>query len=203
MTKTDTKNTPKKPVILLTREGMESAITDYFALQLKRKRAVLKMEEEKLAVEKKHETELNDLAADIELRFASIQNYCELHRDELMPTEKKSFETVNAEVKFAFTPHAVETVGKESEKTKAKRLQGLVFPLEGDKQLDCGEKYVRIPEPVLNKAALLQDRSLLTPAQLRIMGITFSQTETFSVTPKSELVDATSATVGAEEAKAA
>lgn len=201
MAKNDTKKETLKPVILLTREGMEGAITDYFKLQLARKRVVLKMEEAKLDVEKRFEEELNQLANDIELRFASIQNFCELHRDELMPSEKKSFETVNALVEFRFTPHAVETVGKESEKTKAKRLRGLVFKLEGGAELDC-EKYVRIPDPTLNKATLLADRTTLKPEHLRVMGITFAQTETFSVTPKSELVEATTATVG-EEARAA
>lgn len=202
MAKTESKNEPKKPVILLTREGMEGTITDYFKLQLARKRVVLKMEEAKLDVEKRFEEELNQLAGDIELKFASIQNFCELHRAELLPADKKSFETVNAEVEFRLTPHSVQTVGKESEKTKAKRLRGLVFKSESGEDLDC-DKYVRIPEPTLNKDALLTDRTKLEPEHLRVMGITFSQTENFTVTPKSELVDATTATVGAEEAKAA
>lgn len=195
------KKESNKPTILLTREGMESAITDYFKLQLMRKAAVLAMEAEKLAVESKHEQELNELANDIELKFASIQNFCELHRAELLPAEKKSFETVNAVVEFYFTPHSVATVGKESEKAKAKRLRGLVFNLPEDKELDC-EKYVRIPDPALNKDALLTDRSILSAEHLRIMGLTFAQTEVFSVKPKSELVDATTTIVG-EEARAA
>lgn len=202
MPKTKTKNEPTKPVILLTREGMEAAITDYFKLQLARKRVVLAMEEAKLNVEKCFEESLNQMASDIELKFAAIQNYCELNRDELMPTEKKSFQTVNAVVEFRFTPHSVQTVGKEGEKTKAKRLRGLVFKLEDGTELDC-DKYVRIPDPTLNKDALLADRTALKPDQLRVMGITFAQTETFSVTPKSELVDATTATAGAEESRAA
>lgn len=200
MAKKDT----NKPAILLTREGMEAAITEYFKLQLTRKAAVLSMEAEKLAVESKHEEDLNRLANEIESKFASIQNFCAVHRAELLPDEKKakSFETVNAVVEFYFTPHSVETVGKESEKAKARRLRGLIFKLPGDQELDC-EKYVRLPDPALNKATLLADRSILSSDHLRIMGITFAQTEVFSVKPKSELAEATTAIVGTEEVKQA
>lgn len=181
-----------KPIILHTRQGMEAEITEYLRLQLKLKALTAEMDAEKLAVERRFQERINGLGRDIESKFAGIQNFCVLHRRELLPdeTKRKNFETVNAVVKFYFTPYSVEKRGKETFGALAKRLLGLVFKREEEVVLDCA-KYVRDPEPELDKNALLADREKLTPEQLQAMGIRFNQEELFAIEPKGDLETAT------------
>lgn len=178
-----------KPAILHTREGMEAEITDYLRLQLKHKALTAEMEAEKLAVEKRFQDRLNGLGRDIEAKFAAVQNFCVLHRPELLTGDKKSFETVNATVRFYFTPFSVEKRGKETFGALAKRLLGLVFTDKNQVVLDCAQ-FVRDPEPELDKNALLAARANLTEEQLKAMGLRFGQEEIFAIEPKSELLDA-------------
>lgn len=176
-----------KPVILLTREGMEAAVNDYARLKLELVAETARMEAEKTAVEKRYEEKINSLGRQIEDKFASVQNFCLTHRAELLPGDKKSFETVAATVKFYNTPQRVEVRRKENLGTLAKRLLGLVFNAGKLEELNC-EKYVREADPVLNKEALLADRALLTEEKLMAMNIKFEWDEIFTIEPKSELV---------------
>lgn len=183
-----------KPTILHTREGMEAAVNDYARLKLELIAEMARLEAEKTAVEKRFEERINSLGRQIEDKFVSVQNFCLTHRDELLPGDRKSFETVAATVKFYHTPHRVEVRRKETLGTLAKRLFGLVFKKAGteDVELDCA-KYVREREPELNKEALLADRAMLTPAQLDAMNIRFESDELFSIEPKSALAQADTA----------
>lgn len=178
-----------KPPVLQTREGMEAAVNDYTQFKLKHLAVTAKMEQEKAAVEKKFQEELNALGREIETTFASVQNYCVLHRAELVTDDKKSFDTVSARVGFSLTPHRVEKrSAKETFGAIAKRLLGLVF-MDGDKViLDC-EQYVREADPDLDKNKLLADRSKIPQAFQVAMGIKFEQDENFFIEPKSELAE--------------
>lgn len=181
-----------KPIVLTTREGMEAEITNYLQKSLRHAEVTAQMEQAKVEVERRFEAQLNALAGEIELSFAAVHNFCQLHRRSLMPDDKKSFETVNASVAFENTPHSVGKTTKETFAAIAKRLQGLVFTgADGQPELDCA-KYVRESDPELNKAALLADRPKLTPEQLRAMGIRFEQDEFFYIRPKSQIVESKS-----------
>jgi len=194
------KKQTQKPVILLTREGMEAAVNDYARLKLELIAEQARMEADKTAVEKRYEERINSLGRQIEDKFASVQNYCLTHRSEVLPGDKKSFETVAATVRFYNTPHRVEVRRKEKLGTLAKRLLGLVFHPDTPAELDCA-KYTREADPELNKEALLADRGVLTKEQLEAMNIKFEWDEIFAIEPKSELVAA--GTVAVDERAAA
>lgn len=189
-----------KPVILVTREGMEAAVNDYARLKLELIAETARMEAEKTAVEKRFEERINSLGRQIEDKFASVQNYCLTHRSEVLPGDRKSFETVAAVVKFYNTPHRVEVRRKEKLGSLAKRLLGLVFNAGKPNELNC-EKYTREADPELNKEALLADRGVLTPEQLDAMNIKFEWDEIFAIEPKSQLAEA--GTVAVDERAAA
>lgn len=191
------KKTKLKPTVLHTREAMEAEVTDYVKLKLRHVEISARMEQLKAQVEQKFEEELNDLARQIDAKFAAVQNFCETHRGELVTDKLKSFETINAVIGFRDTPPAVgKLVQKDNWGGIAKRMEGLVFyhpedlQLEPDKRrvvLDCS-KYVKESDPDISKTALLQDRSKFTAEQLRAMGIAFTSEEHFYVEPKSDVV---------------
>jgi phage host-nuclease inhibitor protein Gam len=183
-----------KPAVIHTREGMEAAVNDYAQLKLKHLAVLARLEQSKKEVERKFESELNGLANDIELKFASVQNYCMVHRSELLNGDKKSFETISARLGFYDTPMRVEKrSSKETFGNIAKRLLGLVFKKGDEVVLDC-EQYVRTADPDLDKNALLADRTKFTAEQLDAMGIKFERDEIFFIEPKSELTEGDKAT---------
>jgi len=177
-----------KPPVLRTREGMEAEVAEYVRLKLRHVAVTAQMEEMKARVEKKYSGELNELGRSIELKFAAVQNYCMVHRAELVDEKRKSFSLVNAEVGFRTSPPAVaKRSSKETWEDIATRLQGLELQgPDGASILDCG-LYVREPAPQVDKAALLADRAIFTPDMLRIMGLEFTQEENFYIEPKSEV----------------
>jgi phage host-nuclease inhibitor protein Gam len=191
-----------KPTILHTREAMEAEVSDYARLQLHHVALIAAMEVDKAAVEQRYQARLTALALEMEGRFAAIQNYCVLHRHELLPGARKSFETLSATVKFYDTPPRVEKRSRETFGAIARRLLGLVFNAGQAGEMAC-EKYVREPEPELNKEALLADRKHFTDAQLQAMGIRFESSEVFSIEPKSDVAQAQSAVVEIEQRCAA
>ncbi|NOS72034.1 MAG: hypothetical protein HOP33_19165 [Verrucomicrobia bacterium] len=177
-----------KPAVLLTREAMEATVNDYKRLKLEHVSLMAKMESEKTAVEKRYEERINTVARDIESGFASVHNYCVTHRSELLPGDRKSFETVAGTVKFYDTPHRVEVRGKETLGALAKRLLGLVFNAGTPEEVSC-DKYVREADPTVNKDALLADRTRFTDEQLKAMGVRFEQDEIFAIDLKSDLAE--------------
>lgn len=188
------KKTKLKPVILHTREGMEAEATEYVKLQLRLIELTARMEQRKAEVEQEFEKELNEVAQQIEIKFAAVQNFCETHRSLVVTAECKSFDTVNATIGFRDTPPAVDKKTSDTWEGVARRMEGLVFyhPEDASKPpeqrrvvLDCSQ-YVKAP-PQLLKAALLADRSNFTAEQLRAMGIKFTSEELFYITPKSQV----------------
>lgn len=184
------KNPKIKPATLHTREAMEAEVAEYVRLKLRHVAVSAQMEEMKARVEKKYAPEVNDLARQIDVKFAAVQNYCMTHRIELITDKRKSIDLVNAELGFRTTPHAVtKRVSKETWEQIALRLAGLTLRLSDGTVLDCGELYVREPAPQVNKEALLNDRKRLTEEQLRVMGLEFSQEEHFYIEPKAEIAE--------------
>jgi len=180
-----------KPIVLNTREAMEVHVSDYVRLELHHARLTAEMEMEKAAIEQRYASKLSRLASEMELAFASIHNYCATHRTDLVTPQRKSFETVNATVGFRDTPPAVEKVRtRETWESVALRLQSLVFkhPDTQEIVLDCSS-YVRERAPEVDKSALLNDRIKLSPEQLNVMGLRFSQEEHFYIEPKSDIAE--------------
>ena len=181
-----------KPLILATREQMEFEAAEFVRLKIEYLAISAAMEERKAQIERESAKVLADLVQCMELRFAAVQNFCQLHRLELLPDrEKKSFTTVNAVIGFRDTPPAVDKASsRETWEAVAVRLSSLVFDLPENAKLYC-DNYVREGKPAVNKDALLADRALFTPDQLRAMGLRFTQEEHFYISPLAEIVEET------------
>lgn len=180
----------QKPEVILTRAGLDAAVTAHVQSRLAYTALLVKMEEEKTAVDKSYASDLTRLNTALELSFAAVSNYCALHRGELLPDEKrrKSFETINAILGYADNPPTLGKTTNETFEQIAQRLAGLVFK-EGMATLDCAgfvrEKLELNKETI--KDAITAD--LLQPRHLKVMGLKLTQEERFFIEPKSNLLD--------------
>lgn len=187
--------TKARTTTLQTREAMESTVGDYARLKLRHVSVLAQIAEARAEVEQRYRDELLELTRELEEKFAAVKDYCERHRAVLLPGDRKSFETLAASIRFYDTPPRVEKRGRETLGAIARRLLGLVFDSPNAESgqpaevLEC-RKYVREPEPELNKEALLADRRKFTEAQLQAMGLRFRQDEVFAIEPKCGLSEA-------------
>lgn len=184
-----------KPEIIHTREGCDAAVAQYVRASLQHAGLLVAVEQEKAAIDRRYAAQLAELGAAVEIQFASVQNYCAAHRAELLPDEKKkkSFETNTATVGFADNPSALDKCTSETYEQIARRLQGLVFRAGKPDEINCAT-YV-VEKPALDKEPLKAaiEAETFTAAEVKAMGLRVKQEERFYITPKSELLETTSA----------
>lgn len=168
----------KIPVALIhSREALDAAVADVATMKLRFAAARAEMELEVAAVQERHQQYLLELSRQIEAREAGVFVFCQEHRCELFP-EKQSIDFLLATVGFRTEPPSVERVSKKDTWTAvAKRLEALKW----------GADFVTVPEPEVDKRALLAHRAELTEEQLRAAGLRFEQDELFYLTPKSDV----------------
>jgi phage host-nuclease inhibitor protein Gam len=160
-----------------SRQGLEATVAEAATLKIKYAGAKADMELEIAAVQERHRQYLLDLSRQIEIKEAGVFIFCQQHRIELFP-EKKSIDFLLATVGFRTEPPSVEKASKKDTWTAiAKRLEAL----------DWGAPYVNIPEPEVDKKALLDDREELSLEQLSEAGLRFERDENFYITPNSEV----------------
>ncbi len=178
-----------KPPVLHTREGMEAAAAEYLKAKLSYATLTAELETAKAKVEANYIDRLNALADQVDQICASVQNFCTKHRSELMPDQKKSFETMSATIGFRDTPPRTEKAKKKDtwEQLADSLVTLKIMDAEGDVIL-AGINYVKEPALQVNKEALLADRGKFTADQLKQMGIRFEQDEVFYIDPKSDVV---------------
>lgn len=169
------------PIKIATREGMEAAVADVVRFKLQKAELTAQMEQEIADVQKRYQEAILSLDRQIEIGVASTYMFCQDHRAELF-AEKKTLETLLAEVGFRTSPPAVEKLkSKDTWGQIALRLQ----------VTDWGKDYIREADPEVNKQALITDRSTLDEAELKKIGITITQEENFFIEPKSQVAERT------------
>jgi phage host-nuclease inhibitor protein Gam len=169
---------PNKPklisVALVSREAMEAAVADVVQLKLRHTQLTAAMEEEMAAVQKKHQDGILELRRDLEAKEASVYTYCQRHRYDLFP-DKKSLDTLLAEVGFELTPPRVEKKGsRDTWSAIARRLQSLDW---------AGDKYVRESAPEVDKNACSKTAAGSRPRSSLKWASSLSRTKTFSSVP--------------------
>jgi len=121
------------------------------------------------------------LGKQIEVREAGVFVYCQQHRAQLFP-DKKSIDFLLATVGYRTEPPSVEKCSrKDTWSAIAQRLEAS----------EWGLRYISVPEPEVDKKALLADREKFSVEQLSQAGIRFEQDELFYITPKSEVATRT------------
>jgi phage host-nuclease inhibitor protein Gam len=162
-------------------ESLDARVSE--AVRLKLAHATLKteLETEIAKLQKTYAGRLGKLADDIAEVEGQIHGYCTRHRDTLFP-EKKSRDSLSAVYGFELTPWRVETLTRKiTWREVVRRMQVASW----------AKAYVRQPEPGVNKAALLEDRSKLSADDCATMGIEFVQEEQFFIRPKAEQAEDT------------
>lgn len=169
------------PIVITSRESMEASVADIVRLKLEYAERTAAMEQEIAAVQKKHQDAILSVARQIEIFEASVYMFCQNNRATLFP-EKKSLDTLLAEVGFRLNPPSVEKIkNKDTWGTIALRLQAS----------EWGKDYVREADPEVNKAALLAKRTELNEADLKKVGLVIEQEENFYIDPKSQIAERT------------
>jgi phage host-nuclease inhibitor protein Gam len=165
-------------------ESLDAAVSETVRLknELTLKRA--EKESEVILIEKAYTPKIQRLTDDIAIIEGMVAEYCLANRSTLF-TERKSRETPLAEFGFELTPPRVET---SSRKIKWKDVVARLL------KLSWGKAYVRHPEPVPDKQALLADREKLSPEQCTAAGVMFCQDEQFFIRPKPETAEETTTT---------
>lgn len=157
-------------------ESLDAAVAE--AVRLKNQHTIARAEKDRelIQIEKEHTARIQKLADEIAVVETMVAEYCVANRAELFP-DRKSRETPLADIGFEITPPRVEP---SSRKIKWKDVVARLL------RLPWGKAYVRTPEPVPDKQALLSDREKLTPEQCNAAGIQFCQDEQFYLRPKPE-----------------
>jgi phage host-nuclease inhibitor protein Gam len=162
---------------IVSREALEAAVAQTATLKIRFAAAKAAMELEIAHVQERHQGPMLALGKQIEIREAGVFVYCQQHRAQLFP-DKKSIDFLLATVGFRTEPPSVEKSYRKD------TWSAIAQPLEA---LDWGSRYVNIPEPEVDKKALLADREKLSLEQLAEAGLCFEQDEIFYITPKSEV----------------
>jgi phage host-nuclease inhibitor protein Gam len=166
-----------RTIPILSREALDAAVANVATLKLQYAAAKADMELEIARVQERRQEQMLALGKQIEISEAGVFVYCQQHRAQLFP-DKKSIDFLLATVGFRTEPPSVEKSSrKDTWSAIAQRLEAL----------EWGARYVNIPEPEVDKKALLADREKLSLEQLSEAGIRFEQDELFYISPKSEV----------------
>ena len=153
---------------------MERLVGDLCALTIRHDSLVVEMDAEMKVVRDRFEKVLGALQPELDARMALAQDWAEAHPDVF--GKGKSVEMV----------HGI--VGWRTGQPKLKALSGWTWDrvLEALKTFAKWEsRFIRHKEEV-NKEAILGDREVLSPEDLRAIGVRVVQDEAFFVQPKRE-----------------
>lgn len=180
MAKKKTKNVIAH-ILISSMEGLEAAFNNYVDDRLALLKKKIKQEQELAELKAAHSEANSELEASILSLETSIQLYATNNRAALLPNEaeSKSRTLANGTIGFRLNPYAVSMLlPKDTWQAIADRLEAA----------EWGEPYVKTTTSV-NKEELLSHRADLTEAQLKQVGITFTQGETFFMEPDSKLLE--------------
>lgn len=155
---------------LRTRSDVEAVLNDISLVTINRNRAHLAMDAEITAIKERHEasiTECNKLLAE---KTDLIRSWAEANPSEF--GHAKSLDLF----------HAV--IGWRTGQPQLKTLSGWTWDRVLEKLKSAGRHfYIRSKEEV-NKQQIIADRELLTPEELRNLGVRVIQDESFFIDPK-------------------
>ncbi len=167
-----------------TRVEMETLVGEIAALELDERNLKTEMDGRMMEIRAEYEGRLTEIESQTKEKLARAQDWAEAHPNEF--GKRKSIEMFHG------------TVGWRTGTSKLKMLSGWTWAkvLEVLK-FDGRQAYIRIVEEV-NKNAIIADREILAPDEMRNMGIRVVQEESFFVQPKEEKI--TPAPIAGKEA---
>lgn len=159
-------NRIKKPVEtpLLTREQMEALAREIASLELDRRAAQTRMDQDKLRVQRSYEVQLSDLREKIDAKLIIAQAWCDAHPEEF--GKRKSIEFLAAE----------------------KLLSRWTWDKVLDTMQNAGafwRSFIRTKSEI-DKEAIIAKRDQLEPQVLAEIGVKVAQDDSFYIEPKIE-----------------
>lgn len=173
-----TRLTAKTVDIIETRAEMESLVGEIATLQHQQNAAKVALDQEVTAIRTRYEGRLDRLEQQIQQKFAVAEAWALSNPDEF--GVKKSIDFVHATVGFRLGTPRVVKVGRF--KDFAQVVQAMI-------KIPWAKKYVKQPEPQVNREALIADRRALDAQELRAVGIQIKQDERFYIDPKAETLE--------------
>ncbi len=160
------KATTEKKVV--TKELYEAAVKDYVNFHNEYARLAAARDKKVAAIDAEYGTRFEELKNCMQEQSATVQTYCEEHRESLF-TESKSLELFGAKIGFRLGQNKVSLL-------KGFKLKEVVERLV---KLKAWQPYVRM-KPELNKEALLAAK----PKGMEKYGLTIEQEEGFFLEPE-------------------
>ena len=164
----------KKSLVALleTRADAEAALGQLAELSYRRDMLTAELDLKLKAVREDYEGKIDRLTVDIDADFEALSVWSDGHPNEFI--HRKSIEMVHGVIGYRQCPPKLKLLRGWSWETVAAALQKI------------HSKYLRVKVDA-NKDAILEDRDILTKAQLADFGVSVIQDETFFVTPKQEV----------------
>ena len=159
-----------------TRQELDIVLENIAQLHTEHDEITLRLEAEIIALRQRSRAALAEIENFLVVETAWVEAWAETHPD--LFSERRSLSCLHATIGFRLSPARVERIGREWDWSKIARQLA---------ELPWGARYLRQPEPELNKEALLADRRELAPEQLREAGLKILQQERFFILPHGEL----------------
>lgn len=175
-----------EPCIIVSREGVQAAVSDIVRAKLRAAELTVQMEKEVAEIQKRYLARLDEINREIATKEAGVFVWAERNRSEF--GNRKSIDLTMAIIGYRTSPPAVEQIrSKEKVGDIAARLPSVIDEESGF----IGENYVRYASPTIDKEKLLADREKIPASVLALAGLRIVQYEQFYITPKSEVIDST------------
>lgn len=180
------------PVLISSREGMHAVVTNLVADKLAVAALKVEIEQKKAAIDQKYQEKLDDLNRQILSGEAGLEVWSQKYPQEF--GDRRSIELTAATFGFRKGgPKVGKISGITWEKIVARLASIVIKENEGtpeERVVFDGEDYLRYPDAVVDKEALLADRKNIPAQALELAGILIEQDEFFFFEPKSEVVEA-------------
>ncbi len=158
-----------------TRQQLEAVLENIAHLQRERDELRRAQENEIAAVRQRHRAPLAEIENYLELETSWAESWALAHPEAL--ATDRSLACAHATIGFRAEPPRLERASRRWTWSR------IALTLA---DLPWGRRYLRVPEPEVDREALLADLAGLSPVELRNAGLRVVQGERFFITPHSE-----------------
>lgn len=181
------KNNKPEPILISSREGMQSLLSQCVGNKLEVARLNVEMEKEINAIRKNYQTKIDPKIRLIESQEAALQVWCLQNRSEF--GDRKSIDLPTALIGFRDEPPGCEKKSKYTWAAVAQLLHSIELKDASGAVIFRGSDYTKQGDLSVDKEALLRDREKIPAEALRMAFIEIASDEIFYIKPKSEVLE--------------
>jgi hypothetical protein len=158
-----------------SRHELDAVVENIVQLQLHRAEIEREQEQEIADIRQKHRAPLAEIERYLTLETSWVETWARGNPSSFIG--RQSLALTHAVIGFRVSPHRVDRASRKWTWTDIASKLG---------ELGWGHRYLRQPALEVNKEALLADRSDLSPAELKQVGLKIVQEERFYIAPHRE-----------------